>query len=474
MTDLKLDSDTVDHRAAARHGRGHAGDDRGRRGAVRPRHRPAGRRGHQAFKDRAADRRRARGRKPAQVPAGDERGLARAAGQARRSPAQHAHAAFHQEPGKAPAHRPRDDGDLRPARRAGRDVRIHARDAAARVRAARAGGLCDDHRAARADQEQRRRAGRCASRSRSSRRSPKAACAPRSQGREKHPYSIWRKMAERHIAVRADHRHHGLPRASPRRAEDCYRALGVLHQVWQMVPGRFKDYISTPKRNGYRSLHTTLIYENSMRIEVQIRTPRDAPHQRIRPRRALGLQAGRPARRPGRLAARPDRDRRCQPRCRGAARAHPDGDLPGPHLRLHAQGRAVPATQGLDPGRFRLSRSTPTSARRPSAPRSTRRHMPLRTAAAQRRRGRDHQGQARRAAAFLARLRRHRQGARLDPPRGAGEGARGSRRDRPQAVRRHRRARAGQDRPQGDQGGGRAARVRGRGRVHASRSVRPS
>jgi GTP pyrophosphokinase len=54
--------------------------------------------------------------------------------------------------------------------------------------------------------------------------------------------------------------------------EDCYRAIGVLHQAWQFVPGRFKDYISTPKTNGYRSLHTSLIFENSMRVEVQIRT----------------------------------------------------------------------------------------------------------------------------------------------------------------------------------------------------------
>jgi GTP pyrophosphokinase len=46
----------------------------------------------------------------------------------------------------------------------------------------------------------------------------------------------------------------------------------VLHQTWQFVPGRFKDYISTPKSNGYRSLHTTLLYENSQRVEVQIRT----------------------------------------------------------------------------------------------------------------------------------------------------------------------------------------------------------
>ena len=54
--------------------------------------------------------------------------------------------------------------------------------------------------------------------------------------------------------------------------EDCYRAMGVLHTVWQFIPGKFKDYISTPKSNGYRSLHTSLIYENSMRVEVQIRT----------------------------------------------------------------------------------------------------------------------------------------------------------------------------------------------------------
>jgi GTP pyrophosphokinase len=54
--------------------------------------------------------------------------------------------------------------------------------------------------------------------------------------------------------------------------EDCYRALGILHTTWQFLPGKFKDYISTPKSNGYRSLHTSLMYENSMRVEVQVRT----------------------------------------------------------------------------------------------------------------------------------------------------------------------------------------------------------
>jgi GTP pyrophosphokinase len=90
-------------------------------------------------------------------------------------------------------------------------------------------------------------------------------------GREKHPYSIWRKMAERHIPFEQITDIFAF-RVITENVEDCYRALGVLHQVWQSVPGRFKDYISTPKSNGYRSLHTALIYENSQRVEVQIRT----------------------------------------------------------------------------------------------------------------------------------------------------------------------------------------------------------
>src|SRR3546814_14028839 len=53
---------------------------------------------------------------------------------------------------------------------------------------------------------------------------------------------------------------------------DCYHALGLLHSRYPVVPGRFKDYISTPKPNGYRSLHTTIIGPERHRIEVQIRT----------------------------------------------------------------------------------------------------------------------------------------------------------------------------------------------------------
>ena len=90
-------------------------------------------------------------------------------------------------------------------------------------------------------------------------------------GREKHPYSIWKKMEERHVSFEQITDIMAF-RVLTDSVEDCYRAIGVLHTTWQMIPGRFKDYISTPKANGYRSLHTALIYENSMRMEVQVRT----------------------------------------------------------------------------------------------------------------------------------------------------------------------------------------------------------
>ncbi|OGS52108.1 MAG: GTP pyrophosphokinase, partial [Erythrobacter sp. RIFCSPHIGHO2_12_FULL_63_10] len=90
-------------------------------------------------------------------------------------------------------------------------------------------------------------------------------------GREKHPYSIWKKMAERHVNFEQVTDIMAF-RVICENEADCYRAMGVLHTTWQFLPGKFKDYISTPKVNGYRSLHTSLMYENSMRVEVQIRT----------------------------------------------------------------------------------------------------------------------------------------------------------------------------------------------------------
>jgi guanosine-3',5'-bis(diphosphate) 3'-pyrophosphohydrolase len=90
-------------------------------------------------------------------------------------------------------------------------------------------------------------------------------------GREKHPYSIWRKMSERHVSLEQLSDVMAF-RAIVGTEEECYRALGLIHRRWPMVPGRFKDYISTPKRNGYRSLHTTVMLADNQRVEVQIRT----------------------------------------------------------------------------------------------------------------------------------------------------------------------------------------------------------
>ena len=90
-------------------------------------------------------------------------------------------------------------------------------------------------------------------------------------GRDKKPFSIWEKMERKNISfeqlsdivafriVVAD-----IP--------SCYETLGVVHGAYQMVPGRFKDYISMPKPNGYRSIHTAVIGPNNARIEVQVRT----------------------------------------------------------------------------------------------------------------------------------------------------------------------------------------------------------
>ncbi|HEX4694515.1 bifunctional (p)ppGpp synthetase/guanosine-3',5'-bis(diphosphate) 3'-pyrophosphohydrolase [Sphingomonas sp.] len=90
-------------------------------------------------------------------------------------------------------------------------------------------------------------------------------------GREKHPYSIWKKMGERHISFEQLSDIMAF-RAIVPTEEDCYRALGIIHRRWPAVPGRFKDYISTPKRNGYRSLHTSIMHAGDTRVEIQIRT----------------------------------------------------------------------------------------------------------------------------------------------------------------------------------------------------------
>ncbi len=90
-------------------------------------------------------------------------------------------------------------------------------------------------------------------------------------GREKTPYSIWRKMQRRNVEFEqlADVM---AFRVVVDNVEQCYQCLGIVHGQYPVVPGRFKDYISTPKPNGYKSLHTAVIGPEKERIEIQIRT----------------------------------------------------------------------------------------------------------------------------------------------------------------------------------------------------------
>jgi RelA/SpoT family (p)ppGpp synthetase len=90
-------------------------------------------------------------------------------------------------------------------------------------------------------------------------------------GREKKPYAIWRKMEEKKEGFSRLSDIYGF-RLITRSVGDCYTALGAVHQRWRAVPGRFKDYISQPKSNGYRSIHTTVSGRDGKRVEVQIRT----------------------------------------------------------------------------------------------------------------------------------------------------------------------------------------------------------
>lgn len=90
-------------------------------------------------------------------------------------------------------------------------------------------------------------------------------------GRRKKPYSVWHKMQRKSVGFEQLSDLFGF-RIIVNNLDECYRALGVVHTTWPMVPGRYKDYISTPKQNDYRSIHTTVIGPGHQRVELQIRT----------------------------------------------------------------------------------------------------------------------------------------------------------------------------------------------------------
>ena len=91
------------------------------------------------------------------------------------------------------------------------------------------------------------------------------------KSRQKKPWSVFRKMETKALSFEQLSDIFGF-RVVVATVEDCYRALGAIHTTWSMVPGRFKDYISTPKQNDYRSIHTTIVGPSNQRVELQIRT----------------------------------------------------------------------------------------------------------------------------------------------------------------------------------------------------------
>lgn len=94
----------------------------------------------------------------------------------------------------------------------------------------------------------------------------------RIQCRAKHVYSIWRKLQKEEMDIKRIYDLVAMRIIMPN-LEECYGALGVIHQMWKPVPGRFKDYIAMPKPNGYQSLHTTVFAQQGKIVEIQIRTP---------------------------------------------------------------------------------------------------------------------------------------------------------------------------------------------------------
>jgi len=90
-------------------------------------------------------------------------------------------------------------------------------------------------------------------------------------GREKTPFSIWRKVQKKRISLEQITDIIGF-RITLSSVDECYKTLGIFHKKWNCIPGKFKDYISSPKINGYKSLHTSVIGSNQKPIEIQIRT----------------------------------------------------------------------------------------------------------------------------------------------------------------------------------------------------------
>ncbi len=281
-------------------------------------------------------------------------------------------------------------------------------------------------------------------------------------GRRKQPFSIWTKMERKSVGFEQLSDIYGF-RVVMQDVEACYRALGVVHTTWPVVPGRFKDYISTPKQNDYRSLHTTVIGPGNQRVELQIRT------EEMNQIAEFGIAAhafykegvGSPTER---LEARIQRLRLAAPYRRHAvrerqsgrvSRAHQARAVPRSGVLLHAEGKADRAAAPGQCDRLRLCRAYRCRQQRGRLQDQRQvRAAVVRTAERRRGRGAD-LGGAVGAAIGLGIAGGHRQGARRDPARHPHRGARSICRPRPP----HRRApvRPRQDRIRRRQAEGRAA-----------------
>ena len=289
-------------------------------------------------------------------------------------------------------------------------------------------------------------------------------------GREKRPYSIWRKMERKHLSLGQLSDIFGF-RVIVGTVDQCYRALGIVHRTWRAVPGRFKDYISTPKQNDYRSIHTTVIGPHHMRVEMQIRTRlmheiaergvaahaiyKDAPDAK----EALdGFKA-------------PAAESNAYRWLRHLVEMLQEGESPHEFLEhtklelFHDQvfcftpkGQLIALAEGSDAHRLRLC--GPHLHRRQLRRRQGQR-QPCAAGhrTAERRRGRHHPLRRADAARRLGRPCRHRQGARRHPPGHPGRGAQAVCRAWP----RDRREDAGQDGPV----------LRGQGNRHRHAAPRP-
>ena len=249
------------------------------------------------------------------------------------------------------------------------------------------------------------------------------------KSRQKKPWSVFRKMEAKALSFEQLSDIFGF-RVVVDTVEDCYRALGAIHTTWSMVPGRFKDYISTPKQNDYRSIHTTIVGPSRQRVELQIRTREMnkiaeygvAAHSIYKDTGGKTNGAG-PCDLEGDqrlcLAAAHHRAARRRRQSRGFPRKHQAGAVPGPGVLLHAEGHADRAAARRHADRLRLCRAH-----------RCRRHLRRRQGqwphhaaddgTEERRRGRDHPLQGAGAAGGVGIGRRHRQGARRPsaaPPR---------------------------------------------------------